>query len=103
MNHPERLIVRAMIPSADNPDAHILHVTGTLPAESAPLQRTVESVLHAIGNSALQQGYLSIDMLERRNVAVPHSSVVVNVTEILTKPLNRKNIQLNDEYRWSDE
>ena len=103
MNQPDRLIVRATIPSIDNPEAHILHATGTLPAETAPVNRSVETILHSIGHSALAEGYLSIDtQLERRNIAVPHSDEVVNIAEVLTKPIDRDQIILSDEYKWSD-
>lgn len=104
MNNPDKLIVRAHIPSLDNPDAHVLHFTGTLPSEVAPINHSVETVLHAIGGKALNQGYVSIDsQLKRQNVSIPHNNTVVNIADVLAKPIDRSNLSLSDDYRWSDE
>ena len=103
MNQPNRLIVRATIPSIDNPNAHVLHETGTLPAGTAEIRESAETVLHSLGRQVLQGGYLSIDEIsDRRNIAIPFSATTINVTEMTAKPVDRSQVSLAQGYYWSD-
>lgn len=103
MQQPDKLIVRAVIPSADNPDVHILHVTGCPPLEAAPINASQEDVLRAMGRRIMGH-HLSVDrQLSRQNVAYPFSGSVANVSDLQTKPIDRALVTLGDQYMWSDE
>ena len=103
MDRPEKQIVRAFIPSIDNPDARVLHITGTEPIEVGEIALGQENLLHIMGKRVLSDGYLAIDFQKsRRDIDSPVRRTVVNVAEIQTKPIDRSQIDLGDDYVWSD-
>ena len=104
MENAKKLIVRAHIPSSDNPEAHVLHVTGTEPLEVGTVRMSQEQLLNAMGQRVFMNGYLSIDAQEsRRYVYMPAQKTTVNVSDLITKPIDRQTVQLSQDYKWSDQ
>lgn len=103
MQGPEKQVVRAFITSIDNPDAHVLHRTGTEPIEVGSTAHSHEDLLHVLGQRVLQNGYLAIDYLKsRKNVSDPFRNAIINVAEVHAKPIDRSQITLAEGYHWSD-
>jgi len=104
MENPKKLIVRAFIPSTDNAEAHVLHVTGTEPLEVGTIASSQEHLLHTLGQRVLASGHLTIDIQEsRQNIYDTIRKSHINVSDLRTKPIDRSQARLTEQYRWSDE
>ena len=102
MENAKKLIVRAFIPSTENPDMHIVHATGTEPLEVDVITSDQEELLHRLGERVLQGSHLAIDIQRsRKNVYDTHRKMTVNVSELQAKPVDPSRVVLSNDYKWS--
>ena len=105
-NHPNHLVIRALIPSIDNPDMYIVRHDGEYPLETGDITHTTEDVLRQLGRRILQPGagVLSIEkQIDRSNRQHPtgEKNGQYNLAELLTKPVPHHALPENSNYKWA--
>ena len=99
---PSLYVVRAAIPNAEKPNLHILDQEGRYPsAASGEKSLSIEQMLHEIGSKAVIGAALSIDRQKERGNVRSNGSIV-NIADVITKPIDPNAIKLFDGYSWRE-
>jgi hypothetical protein len=101
MSQPERMKVRAIIPSREKPPRYVVDQMGLYPEiEVGTLDRSSETLLHEIGRKILMGAHLSVDSAARANHQVPYSQVSVNIANMTTDSVDPESVTLSPGYHW---
>ena len=98
---PSQYLVHAVIPSAENPELHILDQTGRYPSHATTERGlSVEQILQKIGGMTVGVS-LSIDCQKNRK-NIETDSGIINVADVIAKPINPNATKLFDGYSWGE-
>jgi hypothetical protein len=101
MMQPDKVKIRAIIPSTEHPDVHIIDRSGLYPEEeTADLTASPERVLHEIGEKVINSAALSVDMTQRANYQVPYTDTYINIANVRAKPIDPNTVTLTEGYGW---
>jgi len=98
--HPEKLLVRAIIPHSEDPELYVLDAKGCHPSAADHIRRSQEELLHEIGQTVLSGGYLAIDKQLKRSTYRGVDGRYINVSDLRAEPLDPRKVTLNDGYSW---
>ena len=96
----ETLVVRAIIPSSEDPSVHVVDGKGLYPEAEATIHTSQEVVFRQVGASVLGSYNIGINrQMNRGNYHMPDGRTL-NISNILADPINPEHVELADGYEW---